>query len=136
MLKRRGHGYLPTIEYMTEKIPALFCSNGDYFVQNNHLNQEKINGVALRNQVTKRGIEAQLNIRKDEKSNCVVSSFSHKLNGIFENNKYRKLTPLECERLQTLPENYTEGISNTQRYKTIGNGWTVDVIAHIFSYIK
>lgn len=48
----------------------------------------------------------------------------------------RKLTPIECERLQTLPDNYTEGISNTQRYKSIGNGWTVDVIAHIFSFIK
>ena len=42
------------------------------------------------------------------------------------------LTPVECERLQTLPDNYTEGISNSQRYKCIGNGWTVDVIAHIF----
>jgi len=47
----------------------------------------------------------------------------------------RKLTPLECERLQTLPDNYTAVISDTQRYKCIGNGWTVDVIAHIFSFI-
>ena len=47
----------------------------------------------------------------------------------------RKLTPLECERLQTLPDNYTEGISNSQRYKCLGNGWTVDIIAHIFSFI-
>jgi site-specific DNA-cytosine methylase len=46
--------------------------------------------------------------------------------------EYRKLTPLECERLQTVPEGYTEGVSNTQRYKMLGNGWTVDVIAHIF----
>lgn len=45
---------------------------------------------------------------------------------------WRKLTPIECERLQTLPDNYTEGVSNTQRYKMIGNGWTVDVIKHIF----
>ena len=44
---------------------------------------------------------------------------------------WRKLTPIECERLQTLPDNYTEGVSKTQRYKMIGNGWTVDVIAHI-----
>ena len=44
---------------------------------------------------------------------------------------YRKLTPLECECLQTLPEGYTEGVSNTQRYKQLGNGWTVDIIAHI-----
>lgn len=43
----------------------------------------------------------------------------------------RKLTPIECERLQTLPDGWTEGVSNTQRYKAIGNGWTVDVIAHI-----
>ena len=50
--------------------------------------------------------------------------------------KWRKLTPLECERLQTIPDNYTEGVSNTQRYKMIGNGWTVDVIAHILSFIK
>lgn len=48
----------------------------------------------------------------------------------------RKLTPLECERLQTLPENYTDCVSNSQRYKAIGNWWTVDVIAHIFSHIK
>ena len=48
---------------------------------------------------------------------------------------YRKLTPIECERLQTLPDDYTSGVSNTQRYKMIGNGWTVDVIAHIFRFI-
>lgn len=47
----------------------------------------------------------------------------------------RKLTPLECERLQTVPEGYTEGVSNTQRYKMLGNGWTIDVIAHILSGI-
>ncbi len=49
------------------------------------------------------------------------------------NGRFRKLTPIECERLQTLPDNYTAGVSNTQRYKAIGNGWTVDVIAHLFS---
>lgn len=45
---------------------------------------------------------------------------------------YRKLTPLECERLQTFPDNWTDCVSNTQRYKALGNAWTVDVIAHIF----
>lgn len=44
---------------------------------------------------------------------------------------YRKLTPLECERLQTLPDFWTDCISNTQRYKSIGNGWCIDVIVHI-----
>ena len=50
--------------------------------------------------------------------------------------KYRKLTPLECERLQTLPDNYTNHVSNTQRYKVCGNGFTVDVIAHILKGLK
>ena len=202
-----------------------------------------VKGAAKRNQVTKRGIEAQLNIRKDDKSNCVVASWPHKLNGCVEYrpcelkefNKdstchhaatatdikgnesikrvyadsgksptvttmggghrepkvlcgawrgryikdgkrqdhkgsvagkteqrleirqdgktntlttvqkdnvvvvpptYRKLTPLECERLQTVPDDYTEGVSNTQRYKMLGNGWTVDVIKHIFKGMK
>lgn len=45
---------------------------------------------------------------------------------------YRKLLPIECERLQTVPDNYTNKVSNSQRYKMLGNGWTVDVIAHIF----
>jgi DNA-cytosine methyltransferase len=48
---------------------------------------------------------------------------------------YRKLTTTECERLQTVPDNYTQGVSNTQRYKMLGNGWTVDVIAHILKNI-
>lgn len=52
-----------------------------------------------------------------------------------ENIIFRKLTPLECERLQTVPDGYTEGVSDTQRYKMVGNGWTVDVIAHILQYI-
>lgn len=44
----------------------------------------------------------------------------------------RKLTPVECERLQTLPDNYTQGVSNTQRYKMLGNGWTVKVAQGLF----
>ena len=51
-------------------------------------------------------------------------------------NSWRKLTPLECERLQTVPEGYTDHVSNTQRYKMLGNGWTVDVIKHIFEGVK
>ena len=54
---------------------------------------------------------------------------------LLTNHKFRKLTPIECERLQTVPENYTDCVSDTQRYKMLGNGWTVDVIAHIFKNI-
>jgi DNA (cytosine-5)-methyltransferase 3A len=47
----------------------------------------------------------------------------------------RKLSPIECERLQTLPDNYTAVIGDTHRIKSLGNGWTVDVIAHILSFL-
>ncbi len=46
-----------------------------------------------------------------------------------------KLMPIHCERLQTVPDNYTEGVSDSQRYKMIGNGWTISVISHIFSHL-
>ena len=60
-------------------------------------------------------------------------------NGIIdENYNIREFTPIEVERLQTVPDNYTliDGIKKRERYEALGNGWTVDVIAHIFSYLK
>lgn len=55
---------------------------------------------------------------------------------VMDNGRPRKLIPCEYELLQTLPINYTAGISDTARYTAIGNGWTVDVIAHIFKSLK
>jgi len=48
---------------------------------------------------------------------------------------YRKLSCTECERLQTVPDGYTNHVSNTQRYKMLGNGWTVEVVKHIFKNV-
>ena len=50
--------------------------------------------------------------------------------------RIRRLTPIECKRLQTVPDNYTNIVSDAQRYKMLGNGWTIDVIAHIFNCLK
>lgn len=50
-------------------------------------------------------------------------------------NRLRRLTPTECARLQTIPDWYVWNCSETQIYKMLGNGWTVDVIKHIFSYL-
>ena len=52
-----------------------------------------------------------------------------------KNQSIRRLTPIECERLQTIPDNYTNMLSDSQRYKCIGNGWTIDVIVHIFKHL-
>jgi len=85
-----------------------------------------------------------------DKSHCIDANYfkggnlksyfeKHRRQLVFNNNMltdYRKLTPVECERLQTVPDNYTSVVSNTQRYKMLGNGWTVDVISHILKNIK
>ena len=76
----------------------------------------------------------QLEVSDTGKSNC-LTTFT-KDNVVVEGMQWRKLTPLECERLQTVPDNYTNHVSNSQRYKMLGNGWTVDVVAHIMKGIK
>ena len=72
-------------------------------------------------------------VKRNKMGLCVSdeSSSEYEKDGIH----YRKLTPIECERLQTIPDNWTDCISKTQRYKSIGNGWTIDVIAHILKNI-
>ena len=72
-----------------------------------------------------------LESRKDDKANAITSATKDSVVA-YSKEEYRKLTPTECERLQTVPEGYTEGVSNTQRYRMLGNGWTVEVIKHIF----
>lgn len=76
-------------------------------------------------------------IEKDKSSAVVANFFKGVPYNVFKDwNCVRKFHPIECERLQTFPDNYTEGISNTQRYKTLGNSWTVDVISHILSSME
>lgn len=76
-----------------------------------------------------------------DKSKCLFATYyknsSNSREGqiVEETGRLRRLTPSECEALQTVPPGYTEGVSDTQRYKMVGNGWTVDVIAHIFSFL-
>ena len=83
-------------------------------------------GSSVANQTTQ-----MLELRKDNKSNAITTVSKDSI--VVENElHWRKLTPLECERLQTVPDNYTDHVSNTQRYKMLGNGWTVEVIKHIF----
>jgi DNA (cytosine-5)-methyltransferase 3A len=68
------------------------------------------------------------------KTGLYTVPFIHDTGAILE--RVRKLTPIECERLQGLPDNYTEGLSNTQRYKTLGNAFNVDVVTHILKMLN
>jgi len=73
--------------------------------------------------------------RNDNKANCLTATIG-KEHFIFDGQNIRYMTPIEWERLQTLPDDFTSPISNSQRYKAIGNGWTADVISHIFNNIQ
>ena len=83
-------------------------------------------GVSVANKT-----KQMLELRNDSKSNAITTVGKDSI-AVNEDLTWRKLTPLECERLQTVPDNYTNHVSNTQRYKMLGNGWTVDVIKHIY----
>ncbi len=65
----------------------------------------------------------------------LVDYYTNVFESLGSNEYYRYITPLECERLQTIPDNYTNHVSKTQRYKMIGNAFTVDTITHILSGI-
>lgn len=78
--------------------------------------------------------EQRIEVGKEQKAHCITRVQKDSM--IMENYKIRKLTPIECERLQSLPDNYTEGVSNTQRYKALGNGFNCKVIEHIIKNLK
>lgn len=71
------------------------------------------------------------------KSECIVASIYKNMKGFIYKDDVglRFFTPIELERLQTVPDNYTSAVSKSQRRKMLGNGWTVDVIAHIFLHL-
>jgi len=71
----------------------------------------------------------------NQKVGCLMATDYKQPKQVYHNDYLRKMSPLECERAQTVPDNYTEGVSSTQRFKMLGNGWTIDVIAHILKSI-
>jgi DNA (cytosine-5)-methyltransferase 3A len=104
-----------------EKSPTLTSNS---FEHNNH-----VVSVALRNRGQGKKPEVGGN-----KANAMTTVQTDSM--VMKDAVIRKLTPIECERLQCLPDGYTGGVSNTQRYKALGNAFNVDVVAHILSFIK
>jgi DNA (cytosine-5)-methyltransferase 3A len=78
-------------------------------------------------------ITRRIEVRKDQKSGTLTSVTKDNL--VIGDEDVRKLTPIECERLQSLPDDYTAGISNTQRYKCLGNAFNVEVVKWIISFL-
>lgn len=112
LIRCRKHGYFKERIEKINKIPALVTGNTEYFPLTNLINEEIIEEI----------------IKKDTKK-----VFKEKLKTW--SCEFRKLTILEYERLQTIPENYTDNIKLSKRFHAIGNGWTVDVIAHILKFL-
>ena len=93
----------------------------------------------LKKHATKRGTQIKAKTGEDKSSTITATAtVKGNLSTDYINNgfKLRKLTPVESERLQTVKDNYTQGVSDSQRYRMLGNGWTVDVIAHIFKHLN
>ena len=124
-----GHDVLKRVYSPDGKSPTVNTMGGG--------NREpKVVMGAYRGRYNEDGSTSQkLELRKDQKTNTITTV--QKDNVITKDEVYwRKLTPLECERLQTVPDNYTNHVSNTQRYKMLGNGWTIEVIAHILQNME
>ena len=99
-------------------------------------------GLYLFGCITPDRVEKRQNGQRFSEGNKFYTLTAQDKHGVLIEGYIRKLTPIECERLQTLPDGYTEAeikgksVSDNQRYKMLGNGWTVDVIAHIFRYLE
>lgn len=122
-----------------EKNDKSQCLDANYFKGPDNHGQRTIMGRCI--QIGEADINGHDSIKRvysiEGKSPCVtsVTGGGQEPKISLDLISWRKLTPLECERLQTLPDNYTDILSNTQRYKSIGNGWTVDMIVHFFTYL-
>jgi DNA (cytosine-5)-methyltransferase 3A len=80
-------------------------------------------------------IQRRIETREDDKTGTLTSFMKDNMVVDTETSKIRKLTPVECERLQSLPDNYTAGISNTQRYRCLGNAFNCEIIKFIISFM-
>jgi len=121
---KRGHGARNDGIDNESKMPTITSNSWE---QNNHI----LFGCITPDRVEKRQNGQRFN--DGQKFYTLTAQDRH---GVLVEGYIRKLTPVECERLQTLPDGWTGGVSDSQRYKALGNGWTVDVIAHIFGGLK
>ncbi|HAW78966.1 MAG TPA: hypothetical protein DCX27_04140, partial [Balneola sp.] len=149
----KGHGYNRRV-YSTEgKAPTLAAASGGN-LEPKVLYPASIVGRRLNEEGVRKDndkdvpITQCLEVHENDKSRCLSTVEKDVLLSPLPEGRYpdayneemrlmwRKLTPVECERLQTVPDNYTAHVSNTQRYRMLGNGWTVDVICHLLEGMR
>jgi DNA (cytosine-5)-methyltransferase 3A len=104
--------------------PALMQGKSDLLITSGTLRTHK-DGEGFREVHSGKGATVPARAREDGSGQNVVKL----------NSRIRRLTPIECERLQTVADNYTAYVSDSQRYKMLGNGWTIEVISYLFKHI-
>ena len=119
---------------MKDKSNCLTAANYDYMVFENKSATKT--GKAYSLTASYNGAVAWNSIERKQRTMVPTKQSDEENPNVVDGYHYRKLTPLECERLQTVPDNYTNHVSNSQRYKMLGNGWTIDVIAHILKNME
>jgi len=124
---------------MITKNHKAFCLDASYYKGSSmeHTIQRKARTMVKLGHIGNSNAQGNRVYSVDGKSVCLSANGGGggAKTGLYEINGIRKLTPIECERLQGLPDNYTDGIANTNRYKCLGNAFNVDVIAHILKSI-
>ena len=142
ILESKGFGVIKSKNELKERNSKSTCLDANYHkgVDNHGQRTMIVCGRVVGRRINNQGKRDDYNTsikpvqrfepRTDDKTGTLTTV--QKDNMLMSHGDMRKLTPVECERLQTVPDNYTNHVSNTQRYKMLGNGWTVDVIAHIF----
>jgi len=120
------------------KVPAMSASSWEHnnFVVGRIVNRRLDDKGIRRDDDKSIEFTQKVETRTDAKSNCLTTVEKDNVVVNESELRWRKLTPLECERLQTVPDNYTNHVSNTQRYRMLGNGWTIDVICHLLKGMK
>ena len=138
----KGHGYNRRVYDPEGKAPTLAAASGGNLEPKIMITggafrgRYRVDGVRQDHKMQVSGLTRQdLELRDDGKTNTLTTVQKDNVAVHLEDLKWRKLTPRECERLQTVPDNYTSCVSNTQRYRMLGNGWTVDVICHLLKGI-
>jgi len=119
---------------MKDKCNCLTAANYDYMVFENKAATKDDKAYSLT--ASYNGAVAWNSIERKQRTMIPISQCDADNPNVVDGYRYRKLTPVECERLQTVPDNYTNHVSKTQRYKMLGNGWTIDVIAHILKNME
>lgn len=148
----KGHDYVRRVYHPEGKAPTLAANTGGNLEPKVLFNPASITGRRIKDGIRKDNdlnvpITQCLEVHEKDKTRCLSTVEKDTLISSLPEGRYanaysdemrptwRKLTPIECERLQTVPDNYTAHVSNSQRYKMLGNGWTVDVVASIFEGI-